>query len=119
MGGKKKQKASSGAVIDEKSNQQQSTASTRTKQTQRIIPDSISIKTDLHRLKLLFNDKNINADAITRMKHQYEVVLDKAKKRKKLMTVSVDKHALGILEKDEKTLLNEFKQNNNNFKPIT
>lgn len=91
----------------------------QTKQAQRIVPNSISVRTDLHRLKIVFKDKNINADGITRMKDQYEKILEKAKKKKKSKP-AIDKSALEILEKNDSILLKAFKQQNiNYFKPIT
>ena len=40
---------------------------------QRIIPSIIDVKTDLHRLKVLLEDKNTSCSSILRMKERYGI----------------------------------------------
>eukprot|EP00111_Clytia_hemisphaerica_P009828 TCONS_00028825-protein len=72
------------------------------KKQQRVIPNDVNLKSDLHRLRVILQSENVSNSATKRLKDRYELILKKAIQQKKQSgTLLLDENASNVIRHEK------------------
>jgi len=87
------------------------------KQQQKVIPNPVNVKSDLHRLRLILQKENLSKSANTHLNDRYQIILKKARQQQQISNILViDENASSIIENEK---LEEFCSSSSGvYKPV-